>query len=45
MIRLGPNDFRTEGQVERLASAANMTTDEFRARFAYLANDPLSVPV
>ncbi|MHB2017096.1 MAG: diphosphate--fructose-6-phosphate 1-phosphotransferase [Candidatus Xenobia bacterium] len=45
MIRLGPNDFRTDGQVERLASAAGMAPDAFRARFAYLANDPLAVPV
>lgn len=45
MIRLGPNDFRTDGQVHRLAAAANMTADQFRARFGHLANDPYAVPV
>jgi 6-phosphofructokinase 1 len=45
MIRLGPSDFKTEGQVHRLAAAANMTADEFRARFGHMANDPYAVPV
>jgi 6-phosphofructokinase 1 len=36
MIRVEPNDFKDAAWVEKLAEAANLSADEFRARFEYL---------
>ena len=38
MIRLKPGDFQDEGQVNKLAKAANLTPDEFTQRFKYLVD-------
>ena len=37
MIRLEPADFDNPDWVEKLALAGNMTVEEFRERFGYLA--------
>ena len=37
MLRLGPEDFRDAAWVERLAAAANLSSEQLRARFEYLA--------
>ena len=36
MIRIGPRDFENPVWLEKLALAANMAPDEFRAKFGYL---------
>lgn len=41
-IRLGPQDFEDEGQLEALARVANTSPEEFKAQFGYLAADPLA---
>jgi len=38
MIRLKAQDFHNPVWLEKLALAANMTTDEFRSKFGYLGN-------